>query len=175
MLHDILSLMGEFPKKMLKKGKYSSMHFDIESGKFKLGEMESQTAKEEERELFLLLISVTGIGPRSAQSILSGISVEEFKGAIQDQNLTVLMSAPGVGKKTAERLILELREKIGDAKPKDMTMPQVMVNPVGKEAVLALMSLGYKRMRAQEKVQQILQKETSLTVEELIRRVLREL
>ena len=50
MLHDILSLMGEFPKKMLKKGKYSSMHFDIESGKFKLGEMESQTAKEEERE-----------------------------------------------------------------------------------------------------------------------------
>ncbi|MBN2030500.1 Holliday junction branch migration protein RuvA [bacterium] len=132
-------------------------------------------AREEERELFLHLISVTGVGPRSAQSILSGITVEEFKRAVLNQDLDVLTSAPGVGKKTAERLILELREKIGDAKSAWKTMPQIIPNSVGEEAVLALMSLGYKRARAQEKVQRTLQKTPSLTLEELIRRVLREL
>ncbi|MCJ7813690.1 Holliday junction branch migration protein RuvA, partial [bacterium] len=129
-------------------------------------------AREEERELFQLLISVTGIGPRSAQSILSGLSVEEFKQAVRNQDLTVLVSAPGVGKKTAERLILELKEKIGDSKQIYTTMPQYMINPVGEEAVLALISLGYKRVPVQEKIQRILQKESSLTVEELIRRAL---
>ncbi len=132
-------------------------------------------AREEERELFQLLISVTGIGPRSAQNILSRISVEEFKKAVRNQDITVLISAPGVGKKTAERLILELKEKIGDSKQIYTTIPQYTINPVGEEAVLALISLGYKRAPVQEKIQRILQKESSFTVEELIRRALREL
>ncbi len=132
-------------------------------------------AREEERELFLHLISVTGVGPRSAQGILSGIRVDEFKQAIRNQDLDVLISAPGVGKKTAERLILELREKIGDGKMDQKAIPKVPADSVGEEAVLALMSLGYKRSRAQEKVQRNLQKDPSLTVEELIRQVLREL
>ncbi len=132
-------------------------------------------AREEERELFLHLISVTGVGPRSAQSILSGITVEELKRAIRNQEIDVLTSAPGVGKKTAERLVLELREKIGGGKSDRKTIPPIIPNSVGEEAVLALMSLGYKRVRAQEKVQRNLQKRPSLSVEELIRRVLREL
>jgi len=128
-------------------------------------------ATEEERELFQLLISVSGIGPRLAQGILSGISVKEFKLAVRDQDLAKLTSAPGVGKKTAERLILELREKIGEVKTDRMPVSFAMT-PAGKEAILALVSLGYKRSRAVEVVQKLIQKEPSLLLEELIRRAL---
>jgi len=128
-------------------------------------------ATEEEKELFQLLISVTGIGPRLAQGILSGISVREFKLAIRDKDITKLTSAPGVGKKTAERLILELREKIGEVKT-DRIPVSFTMSPTGEEAVLALISLGYKRSRAVEVVQKLVQKEPSLLLEELIRRAL---
>jgi Holliday junction DNA helicase RuvA len=66
-----------------------------------------------ERELFLLLISVSGIGPKSAITALSGMSADEIIGAIRQNNLGRLNSIPGVGKKTAERLVIELRDKIG--------------------------------------------------------------
>ncbi len=128
-------------------------------------------ATEEEKELFQLLISVSGIGPRLAQGILSGISVREFKLAIRDKDITKLTSAPGVGKKTAERLILELREKIGEVKT-DRIPVSFTMTPTGEEAVLALISLGYKRSRAVEVVQKLVQKEPSLLLEELIRRAL---
>ena len=128
-------------------------------------------ATEEERELFQLLISVSGIGPRLAQGILSGISVSDFKVAIRNQDISKLTSAPGVGKKTAERLILELKEKIGEAKP-DKSRIQFTMTPAGEEAILALISLGYKRSQAVEAVQKLLQKEPSLLVEDIIRRAL---
>ena len=128
-------------------------------------------ATEEEKELFQLLISVSGIGPRLAQGILSGISVREFKLAVRDKDIAKLTSAPGVGKKTAERLILELREKIGEVKT-DRIPVSFTMTPTGEEAVLALISLGYKRSRAVEVVQKLVQKEPSLLLEELIRRAL---
>jgi len=131
-------------------------------------------ATEEERELFQLLISVAGVGPRLAQGILSGISVEEFRRAVRNQDLVALTSAPGVGKKTAERLIVELREKIGGGKP-DRTAVFPLQNTHAGEAVLALMSLGYKRTRAQEVVQSVFQEDDSLSLEELIRRALKRL
>lgn len=130
-------------------------------------------ATPEERDLFQLLISVTGVGPRLAQGILSGISVEEFKQSVRNQDINMLTSAPGVGKKTAERLVLELREKIGESITEGPLIPQHAVSPAGEEAVLALVSLGYKRTRAQELVQGVLREESSLAVEEVIRRVLR--
>lgn len=126
-------------------------------------------ATEREKTLFLLLISVSGIGPKLAQGILSGISVEDFERAIQNQEIETLLRVPGIGKKTAERLILELRGKI--SKP-----VEVGVRPsLQEESVLALMSLGYKRAQAQAVVEKVLRQESGLSVEEVLRRALREI
>jgi Holliday junction DNA helicase RuvA len=132
-------------------------------------------SSQEERDLFQVLITVSGIGPRSAQGILSGISVDDFKRAVRDQDIGTLTSAPGVGRKTAERLVLELREKIGEEKLEDRMLLTKGAATTADEAVLALVSLGYKRSKAQEKVQMILRESPSLSVEEVIREVLRRL
>ena len=131
-------------------------------------------ATEEERGLFQLLISVTGIGPRLAQGILSGISVDDFKRAVLNQDLMALTSAPGVGMKTAERLVLELREKIDGGKTGAKGIYSVPATPIGEEAVLALVSLGYKRSKAQLHVQNVLKEDPSLAVEDVVRRALRQ-
>lgn len=68
---------------------------------------------EAEKEMFELLISISGIGPKVALSILSGISVDELQNAIQTENVSRLVSVPGVGRKTAERVVLELKSKVG--------------------------------------------------------------
>ena len=129
-------------------------------------------ATEEERELFKLLISVSGIGPRSAQGILSGCAVQEFKRAIVNQDMQTLTSAPGVGKKTAERLVLELKEKIGETgKETGTAVPVTGTN--GEEAVTALITLGYKRTKAEEMVKFELHKDASLSVEDILRFALR--
>ena len=129
-------------------------------------------ATAEERDLFLLLISVAGVGPRLAQGILSGISVEAFKRAVRAQDVAALTAAPGVGKKTAERLVLELREKIGEAGQEETALPSSALSPVAEAAVSALMSLGYKRPRASEGVQKVVKEDSSIPVEEVVRRAL---
>ena len=108
----------------------------------------------EERELFQLMISVSGIGPKVALNILSGISSAELLEAISAGNLTRLMAIPGIGRKMAERLILELKEKVmkkmaadaipaADAKQKQAEMMR-------EDALSALMNLGYKAGAAQD-------------------------
>lgn len=132
-------------------------------------------ATEEERSLFLLLISVAGIGPRLAQGILSGIPVADFKTAVENQDITALTSAPGIGKKTAERLILELKEKITESMPDRGVVPSPAASTCEEEAVLALVSLGFKQGIAKERVQKVLREDPALTVEETIRRSLRQI
>lgn len=132
-------------------------------------------ATEDERQLFQLLISVSGIGPRVAQGILSGISTSDFRQAIMRQDLTALTMAPGVGKKTAERLILELREKIGDETLKVKEVPSSLSAAMGEEAILALVSLGYRRQQAQRAVQRVFQDHRDLTIEEVLRLALQEM
>jgi Holliday junction DNA helicase RuvA len=129
-------------------------------------------ATKEERHLFQLLISVSGVGPKLAQGILSGISVEAFEQAIRNEDLLNMTKIPGVGRKTAERLVLELREKIGEVKEGKMGVPSVISSPVSEEAILALISLGYKRSRSEEAVQKVIQEDKTLSVEEVLRRVL---
>jgi Holliday junction DNA helicase RuvA len=81
-------------------------------------------ATEAERDSFKLLLSVNGIGPKIAQGILSGMSVRELREAILQSNLGALTSVQGIGRKTAERLVLELRDKLGKVSPEDRgTMP----------------------------------------------------
>ncbi len=108
----------------------------------------------EERELFQLMISVSGIGPKVALNILSGISSAELLDAISGGNLARLVTIPGIGKKMAERLILELREKVikkmaAEAIPVADTKQKL--NEAMREDVLsALVNLGYKANAARE-------------------------
>jgi len=105
---------------------------------------------EQERKLFRLLIKVNGVGPKMALTILSGISEQDFALCIQSSDVATLVRLPGVGKKTAERLIIEMRDKI-DAIDSDLAASDAMPgsalargNSVQNEAVEALQALGYK-------------------------------
>ena len=131
----------------------------------------------EERRLFKLLISVSGIGPKIAQSILSGMNVEELKSHLMSGNIIALTAIPGVGKKTAERLILELRDKVGktmaDAEP--LSALDLASASMRAEALQALTSLGYNLQIAEKSIRLVL-KETEgsiISLEELIKRALR--
>jgi holliday junction DNA helicase RuvA len=126
----------------------------------------------EERTLFRLLISVSGVGPRVAQGVLSGFSVEEFKQAVLQNNVARLKSAPGIGQKTAERLALEL--KVRDVPSRGIPGEDSYVAGTAyEEAVLALVSLGHTRSRAEEAVKKASRDEPGLGIEELIRKSLR--
>ena len=129
---------------------------------------------EAERHLFKLLISVSGIGPRIAQGVLSGMSASELKQHIVRGNSAALTAIPNVGKKTAERLILELRDKVGKEEPAGALPPDQREN-AHSESLLALTSLGYNRQAAEKALRMAMQEldGTSLSVEELIKRALR--
>jgi Holliday junction DNA helicase RuvA len=130
-----------------------------------------------ERDLFKLLISISGIGPRMAQGILSGVSVNELKSFIVQGNFNALMSIPGVGKKTAERLVIELRDKVGKLPTLGREAPATedKTAAIRSEALLALTSLGYARATAEKAIRSVLQESngSGLSVEELIKRALR--
>jgi holliday junction DNA helicase RuvA len=133
-------------------------------------------ANEEERHLFLLLISVSGIGPRTALGILSGTSPGEFRAAIARNDLAALMTFPNVGRKTAERLVLELRDKIGDSEePSRVNAPKDSSRERRSDALMALTALGFTRPVAEKAIRNVLNedKSSSLTVEEIITRALR--
>lgn len=124
----------------------------------------------DERDLFLKLIAVSGVGPRLAQGMLSGTTPQDFKEAVLTNNLARLTAIPGVGRKTAQRLVLDLKEKFQTDKLKHMAVEQNGRQNLFDEAVLALVSLGYRQTQAQRSVQQVLQQFPDLnTLEELIK------
>jgi Holliday junction DNA helicase RuvA len=136
-----------------------------------------------ERELFTQLILVSGIGPKSAIAMLSGMSADEIITAIRTNNLARLTSIPGLGKKTAERLVIELRDKMtklsspeleeqlasraSGATPSDDTLRE--------DALSALTNLGYQRAAAEKAITHAMQEGGDLSVELLLRRALRTL
>ena len=128
--------------------------------------------REQERILFRHLIGVSGIGPKVALGILSGMSVEAFVTAVLNQDISLLKSAPGVGSKTAERLALELKDKIGSMGGQSLSRGGKMP-PKEAEAVAALTALGYREYDADTAVRKALREENTETVEELIRAALR--
>jgi Holliday junction DNA helicase RuvA len=108
---------------------------------------------ERERALFLLLISVAGIGPRVALTVLSGIPPAELVAALRTQDVRRLIAIPGVGKKTAERMVLELSEKVTRFAAETAAGPSTVVS---KDDVLsALVNLGYRRAEAERAVDAI--------------------
>ena len=131
-----------------------------------------------ERELFRMLIhTVSGIGPKIALNILSGISVAAFRGAVANGDVKSLSQISGVGKKTAERIVVELKDKIGAAGAWEAASAQRALTPADQrinDAVLALMALGFKQIEAHEtarKAQGALGAEA--TVEDLVRACLK--
>ncbi|MCX7886315.1 MAG: Holliday junction branch migration protein RuvA [Verrucomicrobiae bacterium] len=124
-----------------------------------------------ERDMFLLLIEVSGIGPKLACNILSGASVQSLRAAIAAGDTRALASLRGIGKKTAERLVVELRDKLG---AETAAVSRVVVDPKSADAVLALVSLGFKQSDAQKAVSAAVQRlGATATVEELVRAALR--
>jgi len=103
---------------------------------------------QKERDFFLLLISISKIGPKSALRMLSSISPSEFKKAIKRGDLTTLTDIPGIGKKTAQRLILELKEKIEEE------IIEAGDEELVKDAISALLSLGYTRNEARRAIKE---------------------
>lgn len=131
-------------------------------------------ATDQERNLFRLLLSVTGIGPKLALAILSGIGTAELRKAIVEGSLAVLTSISGIGRKTAERLIVELREKMLFLEPRPAPGPAdalPMDERLVDDSLQALVSLGYRPSDAKRAVQKVLtgNSRETYSVEDLIR------
>jgi Holliday junction DNA helicase RuvA len=132
----------------------------------------------EERDLFRMLINkVSGIGPKTALDVLSGITVADFKSAVVHNDAARLSKIKGIGKKTAERIILELKDKIGIAGVWEAASEKGRLSAQDQfvnDAVLALISLGYKQAEAFKSVLAVLEKAGKDTpVETLVREALR--
>lgn len=132
---------------------------------------------EEERNVYTSLLTTSGIGPKLALTILSGLSPEKVIAAIKNRDESALNAISGVGKKTAQRLIVELKDKFKDfevhgAEPREET--EKTLNSMETETIMALVSLGYSRIQAEKAVRKAAAKgEKISSVEELIKQSLK--
>jgi len=121
-----------------------------------------------EKDMFELLISVNGVGPKSAQSILSGIRIDELHTALRNNDLSRIIAIPGIGKKTGERLLIELRDKV--EKLSDTFEHTSDSNfAIKNDAILALSQLGYNSKVAEKAVRTILAGVDNPTLELLVK------
>ena len=127
-----------------------------------------------ERELFRLLISVSGVGSSTAMMILSSLSPSETKQAILNSDVNTLKSVKGIGAKSAERIIIDLRDKVGKV-DSGATISFQSNNTVKDEALSALVMLGFGKNPAEKALDKIVKLGDDLTVEELIKRALKSL
>jgi len=125
-----------------------------------------------QRSLFRSLLKVNGIGPRVALAILSGMNEDEFALCVSSEDITRITKVPGIGKKTAERLVVEMRDKVetSDSRATSMASGTAVADPA-TEAVSALMALGYKGNEASRLVRNV--SGENLTTEDIIRQALR--
>ncbi len=130
-------------------------------------------ATKDERELFQLIIGISGVGAASARMILSSMSAEEFREAILSENINKIKSVKGIGLKSAQRMILELKDKIvrGEGASSDVLIRQDN-NADIEEATIALTTLGFSKPNVNKAIQTILKKNPGAKVEEIIRSAL---
>src|SRR5437763_9871323 len=132
-----------------------------------------------ERDLFRLLVNhVSGIGPKLALAVLSGMSVNNFKAAVVNNDVVSLSKISGVGKKTAERMVLELKDRVGVAAAWEAASAAHAPTPEqeqANEAVLALIALGYKQVDAHKLVHDLQQKGEGKSSEELVKLALKKM
>lgn len=134
-------------------------------------------ADQKEREIFSLLVSVNGIGPNTARMMLSSLSPDETVLAIADNDVKTIKAIKGIGEKTAQRVIVELKDKIDkweySSLPDDIT--PVLNNKNKEEALLALQTLGFNKTIAEKVIEKILKENPQMRVEELIKQALKKL
>jgi Holliday junction DNA helicase RuvA len=130
-----------------------------------------------ERQVFERLIGISGIGPKLAIAVLSGLDSRELVSAVQRGDVARLVGIPGIGKKTAERIVLELRDRLAQlAVPVMATVPAVSpADRLRGDLVSALQNLGYHRPQAEKAVESTLAALPDVTFEDALRRALREL
>ncbi len=130
-------------------------------------------ATKDERELFNLIIGISGIGAASARMILSSMTADEFREAILSENINRIKSVKGIGLKSAQRMILELKDKIVKG---ESTSSETLIRPDNnadiEEATIALTTLGFSKPNVNKAIQAILKKNPGAKVEEIIRAAL---
>jgi len=126
-----------------------------------------------ERELFIHLISVSGIGANTARMILSSLTTQELVAVLTSGNVDALKSVKGIGLKTAQRVIIDLKDKVKLDGVEHDTLFVAATNPVGEEAVAALVMLGFVQQASQKVVTKILKDSPESTVEEIIKTALK--
>lgn len=131
----------------------------------------------EEREIFLHLIEVSGIGPNTGRMMLSSLTTDELKVAILSGDVTKIKSVKGIGLKTAQRLIIDLKDKIGKKQSSDIgdTIPGYLSSPHKEEAITALILLGFSKASVEKVVSLILSQNPDISLEELIKQSLKKL
>ncbi|MFD2599930.1 Holliday junction branch migration protein RuvA [Sphingobacterium corticis] len=132
-------------------------------------------ATESERHLFNHLISVSGIGPNTGRMMLSSITPEEIQNAIVQGQVAVIQRIKGIGPKTAQRVILELQDKLKKEGPNALLMEQAPSLSTHEEASSALIMLGFSKQQVEKVIQQVLLSAEDLTVEGLIKAALKKL
>jgi Holliday junction DNA helicase RuvA len=132
-----------------------------------------------EKDLFLRLTSVSGIGPKLGITILSGMNAEELIPAIRRNDLGRLTAIPGIGKKTAERLVIELRDRLANLAGPESEDEMIAVPSAGgpeavrDDTIAALLSLGYQRSQAEKAVARVLEQEQDRSIEHVLRQSLK--
>lgn len=126
-----------------------------------------------EKEMFNLLISVNGVGPVSAIIMLSSLSLEEIASAILSNNSALLQKVKGIGTKTAERIIVDLRDKVQKFKNSEENISAAVNNKVKEEALSALEVLGIAKKMSEKIADRVLKQNPALTVEDLVKQILK--
>ena len=130
-------------------------------------------ANKKEREAFLLLISVSGVGPNIARMILSSMSVDEFSQAIASSNVAMFKSVKGVGGKTSQRIIVDLKDKIKLADDSLLHQTGQVTGESFDEALAALVMLGFSQQASQKVLKSLFSSHPGLTVEQAIKQALK--
>ena len=128
---------------------------------------------ESERNLFLMLISISGIGPKLAVSILSGVELEELKSNILSGDIKSLTSIPGVGAKTAKRIIIELKDKLSKTTTTELGFEDNFGSKISKDVLSALVGLGYSESIAIDAIKRINPANSNKSIESLIKEALK--
>jgi Holliday junction DNA helicase RuvA len=127
-------------------------------------------ATKDEREMFRLLIGVSGVGAATARMMLSSLSTEEIRNAILSEDINKIKSIKGIGVKSAQRLILELKDKVVKGEGTDTpALLQKTANPAVEEATTALVMLGFSKPNVNKAVAAVLKEKPSATLEEIIK------
>lgn len=135
-----------------------------------------------ERDMFLMLISVSGVGPNTARLLLSNMTVPELQNVIANGNEKMLRAVKGIGQRTAQRIIVDLRDRVasvsGDTPTGSTVMPSAVdaaINTVRDEAIGALTMLGFSQAPTAKVVNAILKSQPSMTVEQVVKQALKQI